>query len=143
MAPAKRRAPSSSTTQRPIELRSRRKTQSIELDAADLRIIELLTEDGRMSNRALGDIVGLTEATIAARIRSLQDHHILGISAIFDWEAAGYHWDLQIEVRVESRAVLDVAERIARLPYVHRVMMVFGDVDIMVNALLPDRDSTT
>ncbi|KAA0233896.1 MAG: hypothetical protein JJLCMIEE_01115 [Acidimicrobiales bacterium] len=117
----------------------RRATRPVELDRADQQIIDSLIADGRISNRALAGRVGLTEATVAARIRSLQEHRVLGISAVFDWEAAGYAWDLRLAVTVEGRPVLEVAEQLATLRYVNWVMLVFGPADIVVHAQLPDR----
>ncbi len=57
----------------------------VTLDAADLRLIELLTENGRLSNRSLATEVGLMEATVATRLRSLSRNHVLGVTATFDW----------------------------------------------------------
>ena len=71
--PRKRRAP-----KRPLRgaaaaaadrgsLKPRRAREN--LDEADLQLIELLTGNGRLSNRALAAEIGLTEATVAARGR--------------------------------------------------------------------------
>jgi DNA-binding Lrp family transcriptional regulator len=111
----------------------------IHLDDADRRIIDALVTDGRMSNRSLASLAGLTEATVAARIRNLQGRRILGISAIFDWAAAGYAWDLRLAIEVEGRPVVEVADHLATLNGVHWVMLVFGRADIVVHAQLPNR----
>jgi DNA-binding Lrp family transcriptional regulator len=121
---------------------SGRRRRLVELDEADRRLIDALVVEGRMSNRALAGVVGLSEATVAARIRSLQDRRVLGISAVFDWEAAGYRWDLRLAIVVEGRPVLEVADAIAALDGVHWVMLVFGSADIVVHARCPDRAAT-
>ncbi|MCA1841624.1 MAG: Lrp/AsnC family transcriptional regulator [Actinobacteria bacterium] len=111
----------------------------IPLDEADHRIIELLTADGRASNRMLAAEVDLTEATVATRLRRLVDQHVLGVTAIFDWEAAGYRWDLWLAVVIEGRPPREVAGDVAALPHVHSVSMVLGPFDLIVHVVAPDR----
>lgn len=131
--------PSSAAETRPRLPRSGR--ARAELDTADHRIIELLSHDGRLSNRALAADIGLTEATVAARIRTLADRQILGITAVLDWQAAGYDWDvwLDVEVEVGRRSLAEVGDALTAVPGVHSVHAVFGPVDLAVHALLKDR----
>jgi DNA-binding Lrp family transcriptional regulator len=112
-----------------------------DLDDADRRIIEMLSHDGRLSNRALAAEIGLTEATVASRIRTMADRHILGITAVLDWQAAGYDWDvwLEVEVEVGVRSLAAIGDELAAMPGVHSVQTVFGPVDLVVHALLADR----
>ncbi len=112
------------------------------LDDADVRLVELLSQDGRMSNRALAGEIGLTEATVAARIRSLFDRRIVGVTATLDWQAAGYRWDawFEVEVDVGDQSVRSVGEELARLEGVHAVHVVFGSVDLLVHVLLANSD---
>jgi len=111
----------------------------IPLDEADHRIIELLTEDGRASNRLLAAEVDLTEATVATRLRRLVDQRVLGVTAIFDWEAAGYRWDLWLAVVIEGRPPREVAKEVAALPQVHSVSLVLGAFDLIVHVVAPDK----
>jgi DNA-binding Lrp family transcriptional regulator len=101
----------------------------------------MLSRDGRLSNRALAADIGLTEATVASRIRTMADRRILGITAVLDWQAAGYEWDvwLEVEVEVGVRSLADLGDELAAMPGVHSVQTVFGPVDLVVHALLADR----
>jgi DNA-binding Lrp family transcriptional regulator len=123
---------------------SRRRSHRMrdELDGADRQIIELLSQDGRLSNRALAAVIGLTEATVAARIRMLTERRVLGVTAVLDWQAAGYDWDvwLDVEVEVGARSVVEVGDELAAVPGVHSVQTVFGPVDLVVHALLSGRE---
>src|SRR4051794_18451430 len=76
------------------------RSRSEPLDSTDLRLIDLLALDGRANNRYLADQVGMTEATVASRIRSLVERRVLGITATFDWEAAGYNWSVYLPMNV-------------------------------------------
>src|SRR5437764_13848263 len=84
------------------------------LDIADLKIIDILLEDGRANNRSMTARVGLTEETVAARIRSMIDREIIGITAIFDWEAAGYGVDLWLRIECDHD-IAPVAKALAAL----------------------------
>ncbi|OZD59789.1 hypothetical protein CH263_22585 [Rhodococcus sp. 06-1059B-a] len=114
-----------------------------QLDGADTMMVEMLNVDGRVSNRDIASAVALTEVTVAARIKSLIDKRILGISTVFDWERAGFLVDLWVKVFVGGRSVRDVAADIAKLPQTHGVLVVFGEPDIVVHVLLPDKESTS
>ena len=111
----------------------------VPIDDADRRIIELLTADGRASNRLLAAEVDLTEATVATRLRRLVDHRVLGVAAVFDWQAAGYGWDMWLAIEVQSRPPREVARDVAALPFVHSLSMVFGPFDLIAHVVAPDR----
>lgn len=111
------------------------------LDESDRRIVELLTEDGRVSNRGIAASIGRSEATVAARIRELQSQRILGVSVLLDWAAAGYQWDLTVRILVRGRQVDEVAEDLAGLRYVHWVMVVFGGADVVLHVQAPTRSA--
>lgn len=106
------------------------------LDDTDMRIIELLQSDGRLTNRVLANATGLTETPIAARIRSLTDSHVFGITAVFDWVAAGFNLDVWLALKVTGRDPREVSTQIASVPGVHLVSLVFGPVDIFVHGLV-------
>jgi DNA-binding Lrp family transcriptional regulator len=101
-------------------------------------MIELLNADGRISNREIASEIDLTEVTVAARIRALIEKRVLGISAVFDWRAAGYLVDMWITIRVGGASVREVAREIADLARVHSVHIVFGETDIIVHAVMSD-----
>lgn len=109
------------------------------LDDADRRLIELLMQDGRASTRALAREVGLTETTVASRIRRLAADDVLSVTAVLDREAAGWEWQAVARITVEGRALREVAEEVAALPEAFAVSLVFGRVDIVAHFMLRDR----
>ncbi len=70
-----------------------------ELDETDRRLCELLGADPRSSNRALAQAIGITDETVAARLRRLREQGILATTVIVDWEAAGYGAQAMVRVR--------------------------------------------
>jgi DNA-binding Lrp family transcriptional regulator len=115
-----------------------RARRSPQLDDADRQLIALLTADGRLSNRTLAAQVGLTEPTVAARLRSLSERHILGVTASIDWVAAGFTWDAWLQIWVEGRAPREVSADIAKVKGVHLVSTVIAPFDLFAHLLLRD-----
>ena len=46
------------------------------MDVTDYRIIEILQEDGRISMKDLGKIVGLTSPAVSERVKRLEESEI-------------------------------------------------------------------
>ena len=84
--------------------------------------------------------MGLTEETVAARIRQMIDRGIIAITAIFDWQAAGYSVDLWLRIECEHD-VEPVAKAVAALDEVVYVSVVLGTVDIVAHVLLRDTEA--
>jgi Lrp/AsnC family transcriptional regulator for asnA, asnC and gidA len=107
---------------------------AIELDAIDDGIIALLRADGRLPYRAIARELGLTENTVRARVRRLEESGTMRVVAVTDIEAAGYSMLLAIGVQVEGRSPEAVARDLARFPEVFSVNVVVGahDIEILV-----------
>jgi DNA-binding Lrp family transcriptional regulator len=110
-----------------------------DLDEVDLRLIELLRSDSRMSHRAMSAEVGLREAAVAARIYALIERQLLTVGAVIDWERAGYAWDFWVQIEVGARPVEEVAAELAKIDVVISVQMVFGGSDLILHVLAVDR----
>lgn len=118
---------------RPVALES---ALPIELDATDQAIIGLLREDGRMPYRSIARELGLTEPTVRARVRRMEESNTLRLVAVTDVEAAGFGMLLAVGVTVENRSPDDVARDLAAIPEVFSVNVVVGaqDIEILVVA---------
>ncbi len=110
-----------------------------QLDDADLRIIDTLVDDGRTTARSMVGLAGLTEETVASRIRSLIERDIIGITSIVDWYAAGFHWDAWLAIECQAGPITPVIEDLAQLDEVASIYTVFGPVDLVVHVLCTDR----
>lgn len=85
----------------------RRSRGTLDLDDTDRRLCELLSTDPRASNRSLAAAVGLTDETVAARLRRLRDQGVLATTVVVDWEAAGYTAQAMVRVGVAGRPFRD------------------------------------
>ena len=110
----------------------------IELDDTDQGIIDLLRDDGRMAYRAIARELGITEATVRARVRRLEESDTMRVVAVTDIEAAGFGMLLAIGVQVENRDPEAVARDLAAIAEVFSVNVVLGTHDIEILVVAPD-----
>ncbi len=108
------------------------------IDELDAAIIERLKADARATNRALADELGVTEQTIAARIRRLEDAKLLRVMAILDMEAAGYGLFVIAGIQVSGRPPAEVAVELAGLPSVSGVAACLGGFELIATLYARD-----
>jgi Lrp/AsnC family transcriptional regulator for asnA, asnC and gidA len=102
------------------------------LDAVDKRIVEWLSRDARTSNRQIAAELGVTEGTVRARIKRMEEEKLIRITAVtnidrFRDAALAYIW---IEVERSSQA-REVAEQLAAMKELGFVALMMGRFDIL------------
>jgi Lrp/AsnC family leucine-responsive transcriptional regulator len=103
------------------------------MDEKDLRILELLQRDGRITNVELARAVELTPSATLERVRKLEERGVIrGYIAQLDPHAFGLGMVAFIFVRVDDReASLDeaesTAEKLAALPSVQELHHLAGE----------------
>lgn len=107
------------------------------VDELDLRIVGELLEDARRSNRAIADRIGVSEATVRARVRRLGEERIIHIGAVTDVRAAGIGAYAYLLVTVAGRGAAAVAAAIAGLPGAAAVARTLGSHDVLVVLTAP------
>ena len=108
---------------------------SDELDAVDRALVERLRIDGRESNRALGEALGISEVAVANRLRRLEECSVMRVVAVTDMRIFG-HRELSFALlRVSGRSPIEVAEAIEEFPDVVAVTAVIGRIDLVVPML--------
>jgi len=113
----------------------------IELDETDYAIIDLLREDGRLPYRAIARELSLTETTVRARVRRLEESNTMRVVAVTDIEAAGYEMLLAVGVQVDGRPPVEVARDLAKIPEVFSVNVVVGTHDIEILVVAEDQEA--
>jgi len=106
------------------------------LDPTDIRILETLQRDGRITNQDLADKVSLSPSACLRRVRSMeQDGVIDGYAALVNPRAVGRSSNIFIEITLssQSEAVLDAFEiAIAEIPDVMECYLMAGHADYLV-----------
>ena len=110
------------------------------LDDVDRSIVAQLRANGRATNQQIADRLGLTGATVSARIRRLEDADKLRVVAVSDFAAHGYNVLIEIAIEVDGRPASDVAAELCELPEVFAAHLVTGRYDIDILVVLRDFD---
>jgi DNA-binding Lrp family transcriptional regulator len=102
------------------------------LDSLDGRIIELLRQDARVSNRRIGASLGVSEGTIRTRVRRLQEEGFIRIQAICDSTAFGQSTEAFIGLRASQGRVSEVRDGLLALEGIPVLVRTVGSFDFLM-----------
>jgi Lrp/AsnC family transcriptional regulator for asnA, asnC and gidA len=110
-----------------------------EFDKTDIKIVNLLLEDGRMSasemSRRMG---GASERLIRYRIERMTNARVIQISAVVSPEALGLMIKADVWLEVGADQVLEVAKKLAAFENVTYVACGIGQNDISIQVVAKD-----
>ena len=103
------------------------------LDTVDKAIVDWLSRDARISNGQIAGELGVTEGTVRARIKRMEEEKLIRITAVtnidrFRDATLAYIW-IEVERSGQTRAV---AEALADVPELGFVGIMLGRSDILV-----------
>ena len=109
------------------------------MDDLDIRITEILSEDGRIANSEIARRLGVSEGTVRQRLKRLIESGAVKVQALVN--AAQFPgWYLAvIGLSLEGRELEQCAALINQLPEVQQTMIVTGRYDLLVTVLLDSR----
>lgn len=112
------------------------------LDATDLRVLELLLEDGRRSASEVGRRVNLSPAAAKRRIDKLEALDIIvGYRAVLDHAKLGNRIEAFTELRFEGRTqVDDIDNAFSDIPELVEAFTLAGDTDVLLRLRVGDLD---
>ena len=112
------------------------------LDRIDRQILELLQNDGRMTNVELADRVGLTAPPCLRRVRALEEQGaIKGYHAELDPATLGYPITVFALVSLRSQAEADLTafeQHVAKIPEIRECHMLNGEIDFILKIVAVD-----
>lgn len=112
------------------------------IDGFDLRLIEQLQSDARISNVALADSVHLSPAPCLRRVRHLEESGVIrSYVALIDPEALGLNVSVFISVTLERQigvALKSFEDVIASCPEVMECYLMTGDSDYLLRVVGTD-----
>lgn len=107
-----------------------------EIDNTDIKIINLLMEDGRMpASEMARRIGGISERVVRYRIERIVDEGYIQISAITNPKSLGYNVTADVFLEVESNSILDVANKASEYDCVSYVACSIGENDISIQVV--------
>ena len=110
-----------------------------EFDKTDIKIVNLLLEDGRMSASVLSRRMGgISERLIRYRIERMVNGNVIQISAVVRPDALGFTIKADVWLEVGADQVLEVAKKIAVFENVTYVACSIGQNDISIQIVAKD-----
>lgn len=110
-----------------------------EIDKIDVKIVNLLLEDGRMPAseiaRRMGDI---SERAVRYRIDRMIEEGVIYVSAIVSPQAFGFDTRADVWLEVESDKILEVANKMAEFENVSYVACAIGETDVSIQVVAKD-----
>jgi DNA-binding Lrp family transcriptional regulator len=112
----------------------------MQLDDTDRRLLAVLLEDARISQRGLAQRIGVAQGTITNRLRRLEELGVIkGYTVLLEPESIGWTMTVITGLRIEKGSMINVQQNIAADPRVFAVYDVTGDYDSMVLARVQSR----
>ena len=112
----------------------------MELDNTDKKILNVLSENSRLSLRQIAAKIKVSVATVMHRLNRLEDEKVIKkYTAYLDYEKIGYDVEVMIEIRISKGRLLDVEKKIAVHPNVFAVYDVTGAFDAVILARFKNR----
>ena len=105
------------------------------IDDLDRDIIQLLSEDARLSNRKIASKLGFTEGTIRSRVKRLEDDNFIRFTAVTNMAHLDTPQLAYIGIHAEQSQIKKVAEQIADFPEINAVIILLGRFDILAIGL--------
>lgn len=112
------------------------------LDKIDRNIISALQKDGRLSNVALADQVGLSPSACLRRVQILEDAGVInGYTALINAEALGRTTSVIVAITLDRQngEFLDAFEAaVATCPDVMECYLMAGEADYVLRVIVKD-----
>lgn len=110
------------------------------LDPLDRRIVEKLSRDARISNRAIAAELGVTEGTIRARIKRLQGEGLIHFAVVTDFRLAGSPSLCMMWINAAPSRVTWLAEQLRRMPEINCVVLLLGRFNLLAMGLFTNME---
>ena len=118
----------------------------MKLDRYDRQMLQILQEDGRISNQDLADRIGLSPSPCLRRLRALEDAGIVtGYRALLNAKALGYSLMALVYIAMDKHTPerFEHFEReIMQIPEVLECLLITGqDADYQLKVVVRDMDA--
>ncbi|SIQ14885.1 Lrp/AsnC family transcriptional regulator [Marinobacterium stanieri] len=119
--------------------------KQVSLDNFDRKILQVLQQDGRISNQQLAEQVGLSPAACWRRVRALEEKGaIAGYAALLDPETLGQGLSVFVLVSLQRHNIDSTEEfeqEVLNYPEVLQCYAVTGNADFVLRVVVPDMGS--
>ena len=110
-------------------------------DKTDGKILNVITEDSRLSYRKIAKKIGVSTLTVLTRMKKMQENGVIkGYSTVIDHKKLGLTLTALIEVKTTKGHVVVGEKLLAGLENVYAVWGITGDTDAIILAKFADTD---
>ena len=109
------------------DIRSKRNNK---LDKLDCQMIRLLQRDGRMSNIAIAQQLGVSEYTVRTRIKRLLENKTIKIVAVANPIDSGFEIAGNLKIKIDLKKADQVLENLKKIDELIWVALTTGGTDI-------------
>ncbi len=110
-----------------------------EFDKTDIKIVNFLLEDGRMSASEIARRVGdISERAVRYRIDRMVEEGAIQISAVVNPGSFGLSINADVWLEVESDQIMEVAKKLATYDNIRYVACGIGENDISIQLVARD-----
>ena len=118
----------------------------MQIDRFDRQILQVLQEDGRISNQDLADRIGLSPSPCLRRMRTLEEAGIItGYRALLDAKLLGYTLIALIYISMDKHTperFEHFEKEIRKIPEVLECLLITGqDADYQIKVFVKDMDA--
>lgn len=114
--------------------------KSLSLDALDRKLIDLLAEDARISNRKLAEELDVTEGTVRGRIKKLEQDNLIRFTAVTAIQSDRRYRLAFIRIQADLEQVSAICDSLYPEPEIGSILVTMGRFNILVIALFKDLD---
>ena len=117
---------------------------SVNPDEKDMRILQHLTADARISARKMAQRIGISTVTVLSKIRKMESAGIIDrYTVVVNHEKIGYAMTAILEFVIKKDGFDDAVGRIAERVNVCWAYYVTGSTDVMIIAKFKSRSELT
>ena len=103
------------------------------LDPLDCKMIGLLQQDGRMSNTAMAQILGISEYTVRTRLKRIIESGIIRIVARANPIDLGFAFSGNLKIHIDLKMTRQVLDKLSEIDELTWVALTTGSTDLDVD----------
>lgn len=122
----------------PVDVRSR--VVPVTLDSLDLRLVDVLRDNGRLTFQDIAQALGISESAARRRVDHLLGSGCVTPVTLVDPPFLGYGVEVLVFIRVELGRLEDVASALVDRPEVRYLSATSGYSDLVAEVILPGQE---
>ncbi|MFX1273659.1 MAG: Lrp/AsnC family transcriptional regulator [Promethearchaeota archaeon] len=116
-------------------------SESTKLEEVDLAILEIFSEDGRVSLRKLSERLGKSPLTIKKHVKKLEEGGVIeDYGVTINYEKLGYNIMALIEVMLHKGVIMEFKKEVSLHPNVFAVYQIADSYDALLLVKLRSRE---